>query len=104
MLSLCCYSSVASFCSSWHARPHMYTRTAHTTTATWGMCPGHMYGCTLGHPRNSIFVLMRGEHRRCPPCVLAVEVGGVGRRQELLGILLGDKLGGVMPTVTVLAG
>ena len=66
--SVCCYSSVASFCSSWPAHPHMYTRTAHTTTATWGMCPGHMYGCTPGLPQNSTFVLLREEHRRSSPC------------------------------------
>lgn len=74
---MCCYSSVASFCSSWPAHPHMYTRTAHTTTATRGMCPGHTYGCTPGLPQNSNFVLLREVYRRLPLCVPGAVVGGV---------------------------
>lgn len=64
--------------------------------------------CTPGLPQNSDFVLLRGEHRRLPLCVPAAVVGGVRRWQELQGVLLGDKrglmLGGVISTVTLLAG
>ena len=71
--------------------PHMYTHTAHTTTATWGVCPGRMYGLYPRPPTEQQFCAIERGAQTVAPCVPAAVVGGVRRWQELQGVLLRDK-------------
>lgn len=66
--SVCCYSSVGSFCS---APIHMYTNGVHMAMGTWVMCSGRMHGVytedlqlhvKLGKP-GRLLVLSKGSLR-----------------------------------------
>lgn len=70
-------------CSSPCTR-HLHAR----TTATWGICPGHVWA-TPGSHRTALLCCGEREHSR--PCVPASVGGSSGRRQGFQGILLGGK-------------
>lgn len=62
--------------------PHMYTHTAHTTTATWGVCPGRMYGLYPRPPTEQRFCATEGGAQTVAPVCSS---SGGGRSAQVAG-------------------